>query len=96
MKIFNLERRSIAINITVIEPDAEKNRALAIKAAYATAGIPVTFTLDEVTNKDIIEKLNLPETPAIAINGEVKVSGKFLEVKELKELYMENLKTSIH
>lgn len=84
----------MAIKITIIEPDEEKLKSLVSEALQATAGVPKVLTLEEITDEKIIAKFELPETPAVVVNGEVKASGKFLDKKEFRKLFMDSLKAS--
>ncbi|NMB35290.1 MAG: thioredoxin family protein [Firmicutes bacterium] len=73
----------------------EKNKALSQAALMATAGIPVVFVLEEVTRKDIIEKMDLKEElPVVAIDGKVVSSGKLLDKEELKKMFWDYYEAS--
>ena len=80
--------------MTIIDPDQKGIRDLAKAAAYATSGIPKIVVLEEVSDSGVIEKFKLPETPAIVINGELKVTGKYLDHKGFRELFFDHLKAS--
>jgi len=89
-----LERRSTAIKVTIIEPDKKKIRALATDAARGTAGVPKIIVLEEVSDEKKIEKMDLPATPAIVINGELKSSGKILNKEEFRKLFLDYLQAA--
>ncbi|NLJ56863.1 MAG: thioredoxin family protein [Firmicutes bacterium] len=89
-----MERRSTAIKVTIIEPDKKKIRALATDAARGTAGVPKIIVLEEVSDEKKIEKMDLPATPAIVINGELKSSGKILNKEEFRKLFLDYLQAA--
>lgn len=82
------------MKITVIDTDKEKCKALAKEAALATTVIPVTFIVDELTDDEIIKKLNPPALPAIVIDGKIKSSGKYLTKVEIKEILKEEFEAT--
>lgn len=85
----------IAIKITIIDSDVEKNKALAQAALMATASIPVVFVLEEVTREDIIKKMDLKEElPVVAIDGKVMASGKLLDKDEFKKMFRDYYEAS--
>lgn len=89
-----LERRLTAIKVTIIEPDKKIIRTLASDAARATSGVPKIVVLEEVSNEEKINKMNLPETPAIAINGEIMSTGKILDREGFRKLFIDYLQAA--
>jgi hypothetical protein len=89
-----LEGRLTAIKVSIIEPDKKKIRVLATNASQGTAGVPKIVVLEEISDEKKIEKMNLPETPAIVINGEVKSSGKILSTEEFRKLFLDYLQAA--
>lgn len=82
------------MRISVIDPDKAKCNALAREAALATTIIPVTFVVEEITDDKKIQKFNPPETPAIAINGKIKATGKYFTKEEIKKMLKEEFEAS--
>ncbi|MGI5823026.1 MAG: thioredoxin family protein [Dethiobacteria bacterium] len=89
-----MEGRLTAIKVSIIEPDKKKIRVLATNASQGTAGVPKIVVLEEISDEKKIEKMNLPETPAIVINGEVKSSGKILSTEEFRKLFLDYLQAA--
>jgi small redox-active disulfide protein 2 len=55
-----------------------------VRQAVTEAG--VTADIEKVEDLKAIMEFNVMMTPAVAIDGEVKVSGKVPSVEEIKEL----------
>ncbi len=72
--------------IQILGTGCPKCEKLAEHARLAAEGIGIEFEIEKV--KDITEIMNLGVmmTPAIAVDGEVKSSGKLLSVEEIKEV----------
>ena len=58
--------------------------AAATKAAADATGVP--YTLEKITDIQEIMKFNVMVTPALVVDGTVKIAGKVPSVVELKEL----------
>lgn len=82
------------MHVSIIDPDKEKCNAFAKEAALATAGIPVTFVVEEVTKDEKIKKFDPPAIPAIAVDGKIKASGKYLTKEEIRKLLKEEFEAS--
>ena len=57
-----------------------KNVEIAVKELGITAEIVKVDDISEIINRGVML------TPALAVDGEMKVSGRVAEVKELKEI----------
>ncbi len=57
-----------------------KNVEIAVKELGITAEIVKVDDISEIINRGVIL------TPALAVDGEMKVSGRVADVKELKEI----------
>ncbi len=64
-------------------PSCQKLTANAEAAAAALGG---GFTVEKVTDIDRITDFGVMMTPALAVDGAVKSSGKVLSVKEIQAL----------
>ncbi|NMB40346.1 MAG: thioredoxin family protein [Firmicutes bacterium] len=74
------------IAIHVLEPEIEKCEALAMKAIDAVVGLPIFIDVTKVWDKEMIEKkFKVQETPGLAINGEVKATGKFPKKEQIRK-----------
>ncbi len=77
------------MNILVIGPGCTKCKTLAQLAEQAVKELGVTAEIDKVTDLKQIMALGVMMTPALAINGNVKVVGKVPNVAEIKTLLRE-------
>jgi small redox-active disulfide protein 2 len=60
---------------------------LAEKAEEAAKAAGVDYQLEKVTDINEIMKFGVMMTPALAVDGEVKVTGKVPSIEELKSFY---------
>lgn len=74
------------INLLVIGPGCAKCKTLAQFTEQAVKELGVTAEIHKVTDLKQILALGVMTTPALAINGTVKVVGKVPSVAELKNL----------
>lgn len=77
------------MKIFILDSDPVKCNDLGREAALATAGIPVTFIVEEYTDEETIKKFNPSALPAIVVDGKIKSSGKYLTKKEIHQLLKE-------
>lgn len=72
--------------IEVLGPGCPKCKKLAadVEAAAAKAGIAVA--IEKVTNIDRIIAYNVITTPALVVDGEVKIAGRLPSEKEILAL----------
>ncbi|MCZ7635887.1 MAG: thioredoxin family protein [Verrucomicrobia bacterium] len=74
------------MNILVIGPGCTKCRTLAQFTEQAVKELGVTAEITKVTDLKQIMALGVMMTPALAVNGTVRVVGKVPSVAELKTL----------
>ena len=74
------------INLLVIGPGCAKCRTLAQFTEQAVQELGVAAEITKVTDLTQIMALGVMMTPALAINGTVKVVGKVPSVAEIKSL----------
>ncbi len=74
------------MNILVIGPGCSKCRTLAQLTEQAVKELGVTAEINKVTDLKQIMALGVLMTPALAVNGTVKVVGKVPSVAEIKTL----------
>ncbi|MBI4328097.1 MAG: TM0996/MTH895 family glutaredoxin-like protein [Chloroflexi bacterium] len=72
------------MNILVIGPGCAKCETLAQFAEQAAKELGVTAEINKVTDLKQIMALGVMMTPALAVNGTVKVVGKVPGVAEIK------------
>lgn len=61
-------------------------KKLAEHAEAAAKELGIDYTLEKVTDVNKIVAMGIMMTPALAIDGEVKSTGRALSVKEIKKL----------
>ena len=74
------------MNILVIGPGCSKCKTLAQFTEQAVKELGVTAEINKVTDLKQIMALGVMMTPALAVNGTIKVTGKVPNVAELKAL----------
>lgn len=74
------------MNILVIGPGCSKCKTLAQFTEQAVKELGVTAEITKVTDLKQIMALGVMMTPALAVNGTVRVVGKVPSVAELKTL----------
>lgn len=74
------------MNILVIGPGCSRCRTLAQHTEQAAQELGLTYQLTKVSDLKHIMALGVMMTPALAINGTVKFSGKVPAIPELKTL----------
>lgn len=74
------------MNILVIGPGCAKCKTLAQFAEQAVKELGVTAEINKVTDLKQIMALGVMMTPALAVNGTVKVVGKVPSIAELKDI----------
>lgn len=63
-----------------------KCKKLAENAESAAKALGVEYELEKVTDINTIMEFGVMITPALAVDGEVKASGKVLSVEQIKSL----------
>jgi small redox-active disulfide protein 2 len=74
------------INLLVVGPGCGRCQTLAKFAEQAAQELGLQYELNKVTDLKQIMALGVMMTPALAVNGTVKVAGKVPSVAELKTL----------
>jgi small redox-active disulfide protein 2 len=74
------------MKIEVLGPGCQKCSALAASVKTAADGLGIQYELVKVTDITEIMKYGVMITPALVVDGEVKVSGKVPSVKEIQDL----------
>ena len=74
------------MQLTVIGPGCTKCKTLAQSTEQAAKELGVPYEMNKVTDLKQIMALGVMMTPALAINGTVKVAGRVPSVEEIKKL----------
>lgn len=74
------------ITLQILGPGCAKCKALAANAEEAARALGIEFRTEKITDIRDIVKFGVSLTPALAVNGQVKVSGKVPTVDEIKPL----------
>lgn len=74
------------INLLVIGPGCAKCKTLAQFTEQAVKELGVTAEINKVTDLKQIMALGVMMTPALAVNGTIKVVGKVPSVAEIKAI----------
>lgn len=72
--------------IQVLGSGCPKCKALAAAAESAAEEMEIEFELEKVTDINDILSFGVMMTPALVVDGEVKVAGKVPEVAEIREM----------
>ncbi len=74
------------MNILVIGPGCHKCKTLAQLTEQAVAELGITAEITKVTDLKQIMALGVMMTPALAVNGTIKVAGRVPSLEEIKKL----------
>ncbi|MGA2322515.1 MAG: thioredoxin family protein [Sedimentisphaerales bacterium] len=72
--------------IQILGTGCPKCKALAQSAETAAKELGLEYTLDKVTDIKEIMKFGVMATPALVIDGQVKVVGKVLSPEQIKAM----------
>ena len=72
--------------IQILGTGCPKCKKLAENAEAAAKDLGIEFTLEKVTDINEIMKFGVMVTPALAIDGRVKVTGKVASPDEIKKM----------
>jgi small redox-active disulfide protein 2 len=72
--------------IQILGAGCPKCKALAAAAESAAGDLGIEFELEKVTDINDILAFGVMMTPALVVDGEVKVAGKVPDGPELKEM----------
>ena len=73
------------MKIQVLGTGCPKCKQLAENAAAAAKELGVEYELEKVTDINDIMGFGIMMTPGLAVDGDVKMSGKVASVEEIKE-----------
>ena len=74
------------MKLQILGTGCAKCNALTMVAEKAAQTLGVEYELEKVTDLNRIMSFGVMMTPALVVNGKVKVSGKVPSVDELKKL----------
>ena len=72
--------------LQILGTGCPKCKMLAKNTEKAATELGVDFTLEKVTEIQKIMNFGVMVTPALAVNGEVKIAGKVATVDDLKKI----------
>ena len=72
--------------IQILGTGCPKCRKLAENAEAAAKALGIEYTIEKVTQIEDIAKLGVMFTPALVVDGAVKVSGKAPSVEDVKKM----------
>jgi len=72
--------------IQILGPGCPKCKKLAENAEAAAKELGIEFALEKVTEINEIMKFGVMMTPALAVDGQVKVTGKVSTPEEIKQM----------
>ncbi|NCA69446.1 MAG: thioredoxin family protein [Sphingobacteriia bacterium] len=74
------------MKLQILGAGCAKCATLALHADVAAKSLGIEYALEKVTDLEAIIDAGVMSTPALAIDGEVKSSGRVLSVEEIKRL----------
>jgi len=72
--------------LQILGPGCPKCKKLAENTETAAKDLGIEYTLEKVTNINDIMKFGVMMTPALAVDGQVKVVGKVPSPDEIKKM----------
>lgn len=72
--------------IQILGPGCQKCRVLYEHTKAATEQLGLECTIEKVTDIDAIVSYGIMATPALVVDGEIKVSGRVPTASQIKEL----------
>jgi small redox-active disulfide protein 2 len=72
--------------IQILGTGCPKCKALTQNAEAAAKELGIEYQIEKVTDINEIMKFGVMITPALAVDGKVKIAGKVLSVEQLKEI----------
>ena len=73
--------------IQILGTGCPKCRKLAENAEAAAKELAIEYQIEKVTDINEMMKFGVMVTPALVINGQVKVTGKVADVGDIKEMF---------
>jgi small redox-active disulfide protein 2 len=77
------------MTIQILGAGCPKCKALEANARQAAADLSLTAEIEKITDTDRIMEMGVMMTPALAIDGEVKSSGRLLGPEEIGQYLKE-------
>jgi small redox-active disulfide protein 2 len=84
--VFNLQTKGKQMKLQILGTGCAKCNALAMATEQAAQALGLQYELEKVTDLNRIILFGVMVTPALVVDGQVKVSGKVPSVDELKKL----------
>ena len=75
------------MKIQILGTGCTKCQKLAMNAEQAAKDLGLTYEIEKVTDPRDIATMGVMRTPALAIDGIVRLSGRVAEAAELKPLF---------
>ena len=72
--------------LQILGPGCPKCQKLAEAAEAAAKAMGVEYTIEKVTNINEIMKFGVMMTPALVVDGQVKVVGKVPDIEDIKKM----------
>lgn len=72
--------------VQILGPGCPKCKALAANAEAAAKALGIECEIEKVTDLQEIVKFGVMITPALVVDGEVKLVGKVADVEQIKDL----------
>lgn len=84
----------MAVQLLILGPGCVRCKTLAQFTEQAAKELGIEYELNKVTDLKQIMALGVMMTPALAVNGTIKVSGKVPSIAELKEILKQAVESS--
>ena len=72
--------------IQIFGPGCPNCQKLAENTVQAAKELGIDYGIEKITDLNVIAGFGVMFTPALAVDGQVKVSGKVPEVEEIKKM----------
>jgi len=80
------ERNRIVKKLQILGTGCPKCKMLAVAVEDAAKAMGIEYEIEKVTDINEIMKFGVMMTPALAVDGEVKVLGKVPDIEILKDM----------
>jgi small redox-active disulfide protein 2 len=84
----------MAMQLLIVGPGCSRCKTLAQFTEQAAKELGIEYELNKVTDLKQIMALGIMMTPALVVNGNVKVTGKVPSVAEIKQILKEAAESS--
>ncbi len=81
----------MSMQLLVVGPGCAKCKTLAQFTEQAAKDLGIEYDMNKVTDYRQIMALGIMMTPALVVNGNVKVSGKVPSIPEIKQILKESM-----